>query len=131
MPLRHSSSMQHQLHRNGVRLHAAMMSRIQSHGADDPPSDEELELMEERRKLKAERDERHDQALQSKPKAPKLAVRTTRAQPKPKEAKASKDQEAKAAKKAGKPHLTRTEKHAQKAAALDAARRATKKSAKT
>lgn len=114
-----------------MRLHAAMMSRIQSHGADDPPSEEELELMEERRQLKAARDERHAQEQQVKAKAPKT-VRTTRAQPKPKEAKAaSKDKEAKAAKKAAKPHLTRTEKHAQKAAALDAARRSAKKSAKT
>ena len=90
MPLRHAS-MHHQLQRNGMRLHAAMMSRIQSHGADDPPSEEELELMEERRQLKAARDERHAQEQQVKAKAPKT-VRTTRAQPKPKEACACSDE---------------------------------------
>jgi hypothetical protein len=126
MPLRHAS-MQHQLHQNGVRLHAAMMSRIHSHGADNPPSEEELQLLEERRQLKAQRDERREHDQQPKANAPKL-VRTTHATAKPKEAKVAREKEAKAAKKA-KPHMTRTEKHAQKAAALDAARRASKKSA--
>jgi len=127
MPLRHAT-MQHQLHKNGVRLHAAMMSRIHSHGADDPPSQEELELMEERRQLKAARDERREHDQQPKAHAPKL-VRTTHAVAKAKEPKAAKEKEAKAAAKKAKPHMTRTEKHAQKAAALDAARRAAKKSA--
>lgn len=126
MPLRHAT-LNHQLQKNGARLHAAMMIRVHSHGADGPPSEGELELMEERRQLKAARDERREHDQQPKAHAPKL-VRTTHALAKPKEAKAAKEKEAKAAKKA-KPHMTRTEKHAQKAAALDAARRAAKKSA--
>ncbi|HEV8688876.1 MAG TPA: hypothetical protein VGQ91_01165 [Ideonella sp.] len=127
MPIRHAT-LNHQLHQNGARLHVAMMMRIRSHGADDPPSAEELELLEERRKLKEARAERQAQALQPHAKALKL-VRTTHAQPHaPKEKAEKAAKEAKAAKKA-KPHMTRTEKHAQKAAALDAARRAAKKSA--
>ena len=122
MPLRHAT-MQHQLHKNGVRLHAAMMARVQSHGESEPPSEEELELIEERRQLKAERDERHAHANDAKAKGPKI-VRTHHAEAKAKEAKEAKAKEAKAAKKAGKPHMTRTEKHAVKAAALDAAKKA-------
>lgn len=122
MPLRHAS-MHHQLHKNGVRLHAAMMARTASHGESGPPSEEELELMEERRHLKAERDERHAHENDPKEKAPKI-VRTHHPEAKVKEAKAAKEKEAKAAKKAAKPHMTRTEKHAAKAAALDAAKKA-------
>lgn len=126
MPIRHAT-LNHQLQQNGARLHTAMMIRVRSHGEDGPPSEGELELMEERRQLKAARAERQADALQPHAKAPKI-VRTTHAQPHAPKEKAEKAAKEKAAKKA-KPHMTRTEKHAQKAAALDAARRASKKSA--
>ena len=127
MPIRHAT-LNHQLQQNGARLHVAMMIRTRSHGADDPPSAEELELLEERRKLKAERDERRAHQQEPHAKGPKI-VRTTHAQPHAPKEKAEKAAKEKAAAKKAKPHMTRTEKHAQKAAALDAARRASKKSA--
>lgn len=132
MPIR-GATLNHQLHKNGARLHLAMLTRIHSHGADGAPSDEEQALLDERNGLKAARAESQAKALLPRPKPAKL-LRTTRAAPKAKAAKSDKPpKEAKEAKpgKAAKPHASRSEKHAQKAAALDAARRATKKSAKT
>ena len=124
MPIR-TASLSGRIKRNGAKLHLATSSRIHSLGADHEPSAAEQALGEERRQLKEERAKREAQAQQ--PKADKL-VRTHHAQakdkpksrPEPKEPKASKGQ---------KP--SRAEKHATKAAALEAARMATKKSAKT
>jgi hypothetical protein len=126
MPIRHAT-VHHKLEKNGARLHQAMLARIQSHGEASEPSDAEQLLMEERKQLKDERTRRHDDAGHPKPKASKL-VRTHHAEAKHKDAKpkAKKDKETKpAAKGAHKP--TRAEKHATKAAAVEAAKKAAKK----
>ncbi|MBT9595946.1 MAG: hypothetical protein IV094_08185 [Vitreoscilla sp.] len=129
MPIR-GATLNHQLHKNGARLHLAMLTRIHSHGADGAPSNEEQALLDERNGLKAARAESQAKALLPRPKPAKL-LRTTRAAPKAKAAKSDKPPKEAKPGKAAKPHASRSEKHAQKAAALDAARRATKKSAKT
>ena len=130
MPIR-DATLNHQLHQNGARLHLAMLARIHSHGADEPASEDELALMEERRQLKLARAERQAQAKLPRVKVPRMAA-THHAAKQVKAAKPAREKEAKGAKATkSKAHLTRTEKHAQKAAALDAARRASKKSAKT
>ncbi len=135
MPIR-TATLRHKIEHNGARLHAAMMARAQSRGADGVIMEEEQALLDERRALKEERAKRQAQALmpkakpvpvvkQAKPKLPKA--------PKPaKEDKASKDhaKDAKDAKPHHKgPHLSRTELHAKKAEALKAAEQAAKKSA--
>jgi hypothetical protein len=129
MPIR-TASLTRQLKANGQALHRAMASRIDSLGADHEPSDAERALLEERRQVKAERASREAQARAHASSVDKL-VRTHRAQPKdrpdaPKQA--GEPKAAKASSKANKP--SRAEKHAAKAAALDAARRAPKKPAK-
>lgn len=123
------ASLAEQISANGQALHRAMMARVEAFGADHDPSEAELALIEARRALKEERDRRRTQATQPKPKAADRLVRTHHAQAKdkPKVKKASPDaKEAKVAK----PHQSRAEKHAAKAAALDAARRAPKKPVK-
>lgn len=124
MPIR-TASLTKRISENGQALHRAMMSR----GADQEPSDAEKTLIEERRQLKEERDKRHAQALQPKASAVDRLVRTHHAQPKDKP-KATK--EAQAAKDVKKPkaRMSRAEKHAEKAAALEAARRPKKPAAK-
>lgn len=130
MPIRHAM-LNHQLRKNRARLHLAMLARSHSHGADEPASEDELALVEERRQLKAARAERQAQTMLPRVKAPNL-VATHHAAKQAKAVRPAKDNEAKVAKSTKpKAHVTRTEKHAQKAAALDAARRASKKSAKT
>ena len=131
MPIR-ISSLSKRITDNGAKLHQARMDRIHAQGADHEPSGAEQALAEERRVLKEERAARQARAQQPGPTALDKLVRThhPEAKDKPKAAK-----EAKAAKepkdtKAGKHGPTRAEKHAAKAAALDAARRAKKKSAK-
>jgi hypothetical protein len=132
MPIR-ISSFTKRIANNGAMLHQARMGRIHAQGADHEPSDAEQALAEERRLLKEERARRQARAQQPGPTALEKLVRTHHAEVKEKpkamkEAKGAK--EAKDA-KAGKAHgPTRAEKHAAKAAALDAARRAKKKSAK-
>lgn len=123
MPIR-SASLAKRITENGRALHRAMMSR----GADQEPSAAELALVEERRQLKEERDKRKAQALLPRPSAVDRMLRTHHAKPKDKP-KATK--EAQAAKDARKPkaHRSRAEKHAEKAAALEAARRSPKKPA--
>lgn len=120
MPIR-TASMSKRISQNGQALHRARMSR----GADQEPSEAESTLVEERRQLKEEREERKAQALQPKPSAVDRLLRTHHAQPKDKP-KASKEAEAKDVKKP-KARMSRAEKHAEKAAALDAARRSPKK----
>ena len=131
------SSLANRLASNGAKLHRAREERAEALGADHAASEAEQALTEERRLLKEERAKRQERGKQPGPKAIDKLVRTHHplAKEKPKatkEAKAPHD-EAKTGKpaKAGKAGPTRAEKSAAKASALDAARRAGKKSAKT
>lgn len=128
MPIR-TASLTKKLSANGQALHRAMMSRKETAGADDAPSEAEAALIEERRRLKEEREKRKEQALQPKPSALDRLVRTHHPQAKDKP-KAKEDTHGAKETKKPKPHKTRAEKHAEKAAALEAARRAPKKPAK-
>ena len=127
MPTR-TASMTKRISANGQALHRAMASRMEKGGADDAPSEAEAALIEERRQLKEERDKRKAQALQPKPSALDKLVRTHH--PQAKEKKASKEAHEAGETRKPKPRRTRAEKHAEKAAALDAARRSPKKPAK-
>ena len=131
MPIR-ISSLTRQIAHNGALLHRAMLERVHLQGADHEPSEAEQALAEERRLLKEERAKRQQQALQPKASAAERLVRTHHPEAKagPKPAKAPKVHKAAAAGKAGAHKPSRAEKHATKAAAVEAARRATKKSAK-
>ena len=127
MPIR-IASLSEQISANGQALHRAMMMRAQADATHTEPSEAERVLIEERRLLKEERSRRHAQAMQPRAKAADRLLRThhPEAKDKPKvktDAHASKDA------KAAKPHKSRAEKHAAKAAALDAARK-TKRPAK-
>jgi len=122
MPIR-TASLSKRISESGQALHRARMSR----GAEEEPSDAEKALVEERRLLKEERDKRKAQALLPKPSAVERMVRTHHAQAKDKP-KASKD--AAEAKKKPKARMSRAEKHAEKAAAIEAARTAKKRPAK-
>ncbi len=128
MPIR-TASMTKRISANGQALHRAMMSRIETGGADKEPSEAESALIEERRQLKEERDKRKAQALQPRPSALDRLVRTHHPQAKGK-SKVSKETHAANEAKKPKPHKTRAEKHAEKAAVLEAARRSPKKPAK-
>ena len=125
MPIRIASLTQ-RISANGQALHRAMMSRMETYGADHEPSEAELVLIGERRLLKEERDKRHAQALQPKPSAADRLVRTHHPQAKdrPKVRKENKET------KQAKAHKSRAEKHAAKAAALEAARKSPKKPTK-
>ena len=125
MPIR-TASLSKRLSENGQALHRAMMRR-ETAGASQEPSEAEQALLEERRQLKEEREKRHTQALQPRPTALDKLVRTHHAQAKEKPA-AKKEAHDKDAKKP-KARRTRAEKHAEKAAALEAARRSPKKPA--
>lgn len=127
MPIR-TASMTRRISNNGQALHRAMMSRTTG-GADATPSQAELDLIEERRLLKEERDKRQAQASQPRPSAVDRLVRTHHAQAKDKPVTSKEAHDAKATRKP-KAHRTRAEKHAEKAAALEAARRAPRKPAK-
>jgi hypothetical protein len=128
MPIRYAS-LNKKISANGQALHRAMTSRIEKGGADKEPSGAEIALMEERKQLKEEREKRKAQALLPRPSALSRLVRTHHPLAKAK-AKVTKDShEAKEAKKP-KPHKTRAEKHAEKGAALEAARKSPKKPAK-
>jgi hypothetical protein len=126
MPIR-TASLTKRLSENGQALHRARMSREGAEGADRKPSEAELVLEQERQALKGEREKRRERASQPKPSAVERLVRTHHAQPKEKP-KATK--EAKDAVKKPKPRRSRAEKHAEKAAALEAARRSKKQPAK-
>jgi hypothetical protein len=130
MPIR-IASLSRRIAKNGATLHLAMTERIHSLGADHAPSEAEQALADERRALKEERAKRQAHALEARPKAVDRLVRTHHPDAKEKPT-AKKESRAPKEPKAGKAHgPTRAEKHAAKAAALDAARRAGKKSAKT
>lgn len=126
MPIR-TASLSRKIEANGQALHRAMMSRMQADGAGQAPSEAESALIEERRQLKEERDKRKAQALEPKPSAVDRLVRTHHplAKDKPKAKK-----EAHGETKKPKARRTRAEKHAEKAAAVEAARRPKQKPAK-
>jgi len=128
MPIR-TASLTKRISANGQALHRAMMSRMESGGADKEPSEAESALIKERRLLKEERDKRNAQALQPRPSGLDRLVRThhPEAKDKPKVGKETRDA---SETKKPKPRRTRAEKHAEKAAALEAARRSPKKPAK-
>lgn len=128
MPIR-ISSLSKRIAHNGAMLHQAREGRIQAQGADQGPSEAEKELAEARRLLKEEREKRKARARQPGPTALDKLVRTHHPEPKekPKAAKEAKQPKDAKAGKGAKPHATRAEKHAAKASALDAARRAKKK----
>ena len=125
MPIR-TASLTNRISANGQALHRAMMSRTEAGGA---PSEAESALIEERRLLKEEREKRKEQALQPKPSALDRLVRTHHPQAKDKPKVRGEAHDAKETKKP-KPRRTRAEKQAEKAAALEAARRSPKKPAK-
>jgi len=130
MPIR-IASLSRRIAKNGATLHLAMTQRIDSLGADHEPSEAEHALAEERRTLKEERARRQAHALEPKPKAVDRLVRTHHPDAAAKPGARAESKEPKEH-KAGKAHgPTRAEKHATKAAAMDAARRAAKKPAKT
>jgi hypothetical protein len=128
MPIRIASFTQ-RLSRNGQALHRAAASRMASHGADSPPSEAEAALLQEREALKQQRAERQARAAEPRPTAAERLVRTHHAEARdtPKPTAGGKDAKAP---KSTKPHRSRAEKAAAKAAALDAARRSPKKPAK-
>jgi hypothetical protein len=129
MPIR-IASMTRRIAKNGAMLHKATMDRIHSLGADHEPSEAERALAEERRLLKEERAKRQARAQQPRAKAIDKLVRTHHPQAKEKPKEKKEPKEAKEA-KAGKAHRpSRAEKHAAQAAALQAASRAPKKTAK-
>lgn len=128
MPIR-TASLTKRISANGQALHRAMMSRGETGGADQAPSEAETALIEERRRLKEERDKRKEQALQPGPSALDRLVRTHHPQAKDKPKARDGTHDAHDVKKP-KARKTRAEKHAEKAAALEAARRSPKKPAK-
>lgn len=128
MPIR-TASLSKKISANGQALHRAMMSRTQSGGADKEPSKAEAALIEERRMLKEERDTRKAQGPARRPSALDRLVRTHHPEAKAK-AKDHKETHDATETKKPKARKTRADKHAEKAAALEAARRSPKKPAK-
>jgi len=128
MPIR-TASLTRRISDNGQALHRAMMSRMETGGTDKEPSEAESALIDERRLLKEERDKRKAQALQPRPSAVDRLVRTHHPEAKDKPKARKEAQDAHETKKP-KPRRTRAEKHAEKAAALEAVRRSPKKPAK-
>jgi hypothetical protein len=128
MPIR-TASLTRRISDNGQALHRAMMSRMETGGTNKEPSEAESALIDERRLLKEERDKRKAQALQPRPSAVDRLVRTHHPEAKDKPKARKEAQDAHETKKP-KPRRTRAEKHAEKAAALEAARRSPKKPAK-
>lgn len=121
MPIR-TASFTKRIAANGRALHRAMASRMQSGEASQEPSEAEAALIEERRHLKQERDERKAQALEPRPSALDRLVRTHHAQAKDKPKAKAEGQDGKETKKP-KARRSRAEKHAEKAAAQEAARK--------
>lgn len=128
MPIR-TASLTKRISATGQALHRAMMSRREAGGADQGPSEAESALIEERRLLKEERNKRKEEALQPRPSALDRLVRTHHPQAKDKPKAKGEAHESSETKKP-KSRRTRAEKQAEKAAALDAARRSPKKPAK-
>jgi len=78
MPIR-TSSLNKVIHKNGARLHLAMMSRVHSEGADHPASEHEQTLRNERRFLKEAKAKRQDQSMLPKANAAKAARKSAKA----------------------------------------------------
>jgi hypothetical protein len=127
MPTR-TATLTKRLSANGQALHRAMMRR-ETRGADSAPSEAESALIEERQRLKDEREKRKEEVLQPRPSALDRLVRTHHPQAKDKP-KAREDAHDAHQTKKPKPRSTRAQKHAEKAAALEAARRSPKKPVK-
>ena len=127
MPIR-TASLTHQIKKNGARLHLAMASRAHSQGADQAVSAHELALLEERRSLKKARTQRQAQAKLPKQRVVRLA-KEAKPPKAPKAPKVAKEPKAAKTTEGNKP--SRAEKVTKKAENLDAAKKATKKSAKT
>jgi hypothetical protein len=127
MPIR-TASVSKKISANGQALHRAMMQRMQRGDAANEPSEAEAALIEERQSLKEEREKRKAQAQLPRPSALDRLVRTHHAQPK--EGKVKKETHEAGESKKPKARKSRAEKHAEKAAALEAARRSPKKPAK-
>ena len=127
MPIR-TASLTKRISATGRELHRARAARMEAGGADTAPSAAESTLAEKRQLLKEEQERRKAQSLLPGPTALDRLVRTHHPQAKDKPGK----KEGHAAQEAKKPkaHRTRAEKHAEKAAALEAARRSPKKPAK-
>lgn len=130
MPIR-IASLSRQIQKNGARLHLAMASRAHSQGADQPASEHEQALRDERQVLKAAQEKRRAEAKMPKPKASKLVKEAKPPKPPkpPKAPKAAKPP--KEAKAAGANKPSRAEKLSKKADNLEAAKKADRKSAKT
>jgi hypothetical protein len=126
MPIR-TAKLTHKISANGQALHRAMMRREAS-GPGAEPSEAESALLEERRRLKEERDKRNQEGPKRRPSALDRMVRTHHPEAKDKPKVKGGAHDAHDAKKP-KARKTRSEKHAEKAAALEAARRAPKKPA--
>lgn len=123
MPIR-TASLTKRISSNGQALHRAMASRAEG----GQPSEAEQALIEERRQLKEEREKRQARAAEGGPSALDRLVRTHHAQPKEKP-KAGKDAHGDKETKKPKARRTRAEKHAEQAAAIEAARHSKKKPA--
>ena len=113
MPIR-TATVSKKISANGRALHRAMAARMEAGGSDQEPSEAEAALIEERKQLKDEREKRKAQAL-----LPRKA----------KDNKVKKEAHEGGETKKPKARKTRAEKHAEKAAALEAARRSPKKPA--
>lgn len=130
MPIR-TASLNHQIQKNGARLHLAMASRAHSQGADQPASEHEQALIDERRLLKEAEATRRAQTKLPKAKAVQPVKEAKPPKP-PKAPKAAKEpKEPKEAKSAKGHKPSRAEKLTKKAENAEAAKKATKKSAKT
>ncbi len=127
MPVR-IASLSRQLRKNGARLHLAIASRTVSPGADRPASEQEQALLDERHQLKDAQAKRRAAAKLPKPKAVKV-VKEAKPAKAPKAPKAAKPPKEAKATHANKP--SRADKLTKKAANLEAAKKADKKSAKT
>lgn len=125
MPIR-TASFTKRISANGQALHRAMASRMQSGEGSQEPSEAEAALIEERRLLRQQRDERKAQALQPKPTALDRLVRTHHPEAKNKPKAKAEGEDGKETKKP-KARRSRAEKHAEKAAAQEAARTSRKK----
>jgi hypothetical protein len=129
MPIR-TASLNKKISANGQKLHRATVSRMKAGQADKEPSKAEAAILEERQQLKEERAKRKEQGPQPRASALERLVRTRRAVAKDKPK--VKNETSDAAKETKKPKArgTRADKAAEKAAALEAARRTPKKPAK-
>lgn len=128
MPIR-TASLTKKISANGQALHRARMSDKETGGADKTRTELEAALVEERRLLKEERDKRKERALQPGPSALDRLVRTHHPEPREKP-KSKAEAHGPTETKKPKARRTRAEKHAEKAAAVEAARRSSKKPAK-